>query len=376
MGCTMSESLEELQEKEHHFKHALEMVKLGYWYWVPTTNELYWSRECYNLLGHDPDNTLAPNLELFFSNIESSDHEHVQGMLKKVSEEGSAPDLEYRVNLPGSKTINVIARAEVIKNPDGSPKYLFGTLQDNTENKSQKVQLQEALKKAEVANETKSEFLACISHEFRTPLNAIIGYSQLLMLADLNEKQKRNIKDVINAGELILEMINNVLNFSAINSKDFKIQKESLDLSAIIAECIALTTPVAQQYSIELKTDTDQQRPKEICSDKIRLKLALINIITNAIKYNKPGGYVSVSVEEDNENTKIIIKDNGIGIRLEKQKELFKTFDRLGKERGAIPGAGIGLAIVKRSIEAISGKIEVESKEGKGSVFTLFIPKL
>lgn len=372
----MPNSLEELQETERHFNHALEMVRLGYWYWVPATHELYWSRECYKLLGHDPDRGLTPNLELFFRNIEPADHEYVQAMLKTVSEEGSAPDLEYRVNLPDNEAINVTARAEVIRNPDGSPKYLFGTLQDVTESRKQKVQLQDALRKAEAASEAKSEFLASISHEFRTPLNAILGYAQLLILDDeLTENHKANLKDVIDASGHLLDMINNILNFSAISKNEFGIEKEKIDLNSIVTECVALTTPTAHHYSVELKTDLDRQKPKDVVLDKLRLKLALTNLITNAIKYNRPGGFVNVRTEDSKDSFKIIVKDNGLGISKDSQDELFEPFNRLGKEKGPIPGTGIGLSIVKRSIEAISGKIRIESEEGKGSTFSVILSK-
>jgi signal transduction histidine kinase len=236
--------------------------------------------------------------------------------------------------------------------------------------------LENKAKELEVANNAKTEFLSSMSHELRTPLNSILGFSQLLetdTTPALSKSQLENVAYIKGSGEHLLQLINQLLELSKIEAGQIDISLEEVKPFDVINECLSSLQIQAEKMNINFELSADSNTV--IKTDKTLLKQIILNLVSNAIKYNKKGGSVSVTTEKTTTNTfKIIIADTGFGIPSEKQSELFSSFSRLGKERSTIEGTGIGLTITKRIIDAIQGDIKFESTVDKGTTFSVELP--
>ena len=246
---------------------------------------------------------------------------------------------------------------------------LIGT--DNSVRKRVESELNAAMAAAEKANSAKSEFLSSMSHELRTPLNAILGFAQLLEGGSPlpTSAQKRSIDQILKAGWYLLELINEILDLSLIESGRLTLSSEPIALVEVMLECRAMIEPQAQKRGIAM-TFPRFEIPCYVQADRTRLKQVLINLLFNAIKYNEPGGSVAVECSPSGpDNIRISIRNTGPGLTAEQLGQLFQPFNRLGQESGAEEGTGIGLVVAKRLIELMRGTIGAESTVGVGSVF-------
>jgi PAS domain S-box-containing protein len=236
---------------------------------------------------------------------------------------------------------------------------------------------------AEQANEAKSEFLSRMSHELRTPLNAILGFGQLLELSSLPQEDDESVTQIMKAGRHLLGLINEVLEISRIESGQLTVSKEPVSVDELCQEVLTLMTPQASKAGVTLHPYQAATPGWFILADQQRIKQALINLLSNAIKYNHQGGDVRLKVEAveaavENETPKlrIAISDTGWGIAAEDMERLWTPFDRLGAERTGVEGTGIGLALSKRLIEVMDGRLSVESVVGQGSTFSIELPRV
>jgi len=229
--------------------------------------------------------------------------------------------------------------------------------------------------RAEVANVAKSRFLSNMSHELRTPLNAIIGFSQLLRTdPSLSEDSQDMSNEIHKGGEHLLSLINGILDMAQIESNRLVLKKSALDCNLILNECISLSAPLQEKYKVEIILD-DLPENVVIENDPLRFKQIILNLISNACKYNVENGKVTLSMEllPDNQ-VKFIVSDTGIGISEENQKILFQPYERLGHEGSVIEGTGLGLNIVKQLVELMGGELGFESQCDKGSSFWFILP--
>lgn len=229
---------------------------------------------------------------------------------------------------------------------------------------------------AEQANRAKSKFLSNMSHELRTPLNAILGFAQLLAFKSktpLTESQSDNVNEIMRAGKHLLNLINDVLDLSKIEAGKMEIQLTDVSVAELIEECIKLTAELAMLKSCEVKYLNDNDYI--VMADSTRLKQVILNLLTNAIKYNKQFGHVEMSCEPENDDKLLIkVKDTGIGIAKELFDEVFMPFNRLSAVNSSIEGTGIGLTLSRKLITEMNGDIEFESELGVGSCFTIRVP--
>ena len=233
------------------------------------------------------------------------------------------------------------------------------------------IKLQIAKSAAEKANLAKSEFLSNMSHELRTPLNAILGFAQLMESASPSPAvpQAKRIAQILHAGWYLLKLINEVLDLAAIESGKLSLSKESVSLSEVMSECQSMMEPQAQQRGIRMSFP-QFDNPVFVSADRTRLKQIVINLVSNAIKYNQEQGTVVVDCTVSSpDHIRISVKDTGAGLPPEKLAQLFTPFNRLGQEVGSVAGTGIGLVVSKRLAEQMGGVIRVESTVGVGSVF-------
>jgi len=226
---------------------------------------------------------------------------------------------------------------------------------------------------AEKSSMAKSHFLSSMSHELRNPLNAILGFSQLLMV-DKNEKltehQESYVSQVIESGEQLLHLITGVLDLSKTETENIDIKLEELNLNEILIHIIEkVNLGSAKQKGIEI-INGNQDSSINVIADKMRLLQVFFNLLSNAVKYNSVKGTVNISVKETPDNmVRILITDTGIGIKQENLNRVFDPFERLDFSHGVIEGSGVGLTVTKRLVEAMQGKIGLESTYGQGTTF-------
>ena len=247
---------------------------------------------------------------------------------------------------------------------------------DSSLEREQKEQILQAKNEAEQANLAKSLFLSNMSHELRTPLNAILGFSQLLQMELTNEKQQEQVSYIIKSGEHLLNLINEILNLSKIETGHIELSMEAIFLCDIVNESKKLLDMQAKERNITITIDNEFNISDCIVyADHTRMQQVVLNLLSNAIKYNRDKGDIKISYRK-NDCQKLIlsISDTGLGVSPQNLKKMFKPFNRLGAESTAIEGTGIGLVITKKLIELMGGKISVDSIEGEGSTFDIEIP--
>ncbi len=335
----------------------------------------YCSAGVRTLFEHEPE-ALRANGRLMIERV-------VKGQRRGVWEslEASGRDLcdwhrEFEVELPqaGRRWLEGQAAAERL--PDGSTTW-HGYITDVTERKRFDAALLNA-RAAERANAAKTEFLSRMSHELRTPLNAVLGFSQLLrgdIQQPLQETQRTRVDHIERAGQHLLAMIGDVLDLSRIESGHLPLALQPLLLRTLIEESFALVAPSARASGVALLSRAGDP-PLHALADPMRLRQVLVNLMSNAVKYNHSGGRVTVEVEpRGSDAVRLTVSDTGIGLSAEQQAQLFEPFNRLGAERSGIEGTGLGLAITRRLVELMSGTITVASAPGRGSSFAVTLPR-
>jgi len=246
---------------------------------------------------------------------------------------------------------------------------LIGT--DNSERKRVETELNAAMAAADKANRAKSDFLSGMSHELRTPLNAILGFAQLMEsgVPPPSPSQRRNLDQILKAGWYLLELINEILDLALIESGKATLSREPVSLAEVMLECRTMIEPQAHKRGVSMSFPRFETA-YFVAADRTRIKQVLINLLFNAIKYNKPGGAVAVEYTLLPGNSiRIGVRDTGAGLAPEQLAQLFQPFNRIGKETSVEEGTGIGLVVTKRLVELMGGAIGVDSAVGVGSVF-------
>lgn len=227
---------------------------------------------------------------------------------------------------------------------------------------------------ADRANQAKSQFLSRMSHELRTPMNAVLGFGQLLEMDDLTETQRENVAYIMRAGRHLLRLIDEVLDISRIEAGRLALSLEPFVISDVVKEVLAMNAPMAAQAGITIECCTDEHDDWRAIGDVQRTKQVLLNLVSNAVKYNVPGGSMRIYVASGDGEMRIAVEDTGPGISAEGMARLFSPFDRLGADATAVEGTGLGLALSKALMEAMGGRLEVATVQGQGSTFTITLP--
>jgi signal transduction histidine kinase len=241
------------------------------------------------------------------------------------------------------------------------------------------IRLQESNLLLENANRHKSEFLANMSHELRTPLNSIIGFSELLkekIFGDINPKQTEYVKNIYNSGKHLLDLINDILDLSKIESGEVNVFREIFSLNKAIQSCVAIVSERVKKNKLKLHVYISEGE-NLIYADERKMKQILLNLLTNAVKFTPEGGEIVVQAESTEAGIQVMVKDSGIGIDPKDQEKIFEEFKQVENHyTRKLEGTGLGLAIVKRLIDLQNGWLKLDSALGVGSSFTFFIPKV
>ena len=281
--------------------------------------------------------------------------------------------------LPNGKKLVALVSKLPIKDEDNQIFGIVGYFSDITELKEKEQALQQAKQQADAANQAKSQFIANMSHDIRTPLAGLLGMAEILAGKLKAPDDQAAIQDILNSGRLLLDLLNEIIEFSKLESHTLPVYEFRFNLQELVDSVVTLVKPAAEAKQLPLQVQFDECIPLELIGDSKRLQRILLNLLTNAIRFTHQG-MVTVTVKLIRQNRQqviiqLIVQDTGIGIPVDKQAVIFTRFSRLNPAyQGVYPGSGLGLALVKRFISDLEGEIEVESEDNKGSAFTCSIP--
>lgn len=354
------------------------VARIGVWEFDLWKQTGYWSQIAKDIF-EVPDNFEA-NLQSPFCFFKDSRHSyHIAKILQKTIQTGTLLNEEAEIvtEKANSIWIKFTAYSEF---ENSICKRIYGTFQDITEKKIAERDLIHAKNQAEAANRVKSEFIASISHEIRTPLNSVIGFTDLLMNTELNDCQFHYAKTANYSAQILIELVNDVLDFSKIESGKIKLNSERMNIYELVEQSVEVIRYKAKEKGINIELDIDKNIPQFIQSDPIRLRQIMLNLLSNAIKFTHHGKievkiiliswlYPSREIISD-ANICISVADTGIGISQEDQERIFEAFSQVDTSSNRLNGGtGLGLTITNKLLALMGTKLELESKIGKGSNF-------
>jgi PAS domain S-box-containing protein len=327
----------------------------------------------------------SPSNETFFSfsreeteGRQAMDFIHPEdraGVLEAI-EHGFAENEIVRVRFRGLRTdgrwVNIESRGRALRDAVGNPTGAVMISRDVTESVEAEAALEVAKEEAERANLAKSEFMSRMSHELRTPLNSVLGFAQILQMEMSSSEELEMIGYIVKSGGYLLELINEVLDISRVESGSIAVELEVVSSAELIRQCVEMVTAQALEFGVAIIDNCDGDY--YVRADFQRLKQVVVNLLSNAIKYNYVGGTVTLDCGDVEGRMRLSVTDTGPGVAPQLHDRLFAPFDRLDAESRGIEGTGLGLALSKGLMEAIGGSLGVESTPGTGSTFWLELP--
>lgn len=329
-----------------------------------------------SIFGYAEEELLGQNVKMLMPMRYASEHD---GYISAYKETGQAKIIGIGRKVSGRRKNGSEFPLHLAVNQfeAGGVRHYGGIVRDISADERVKT-LAAAKEAAESANETKSLFLRSMSHEIRTPLNAIMGFAQLLQCNEetgLTERDQEYLNHIIESGDHLLSLVNELLDLAQIESGKLTLSVEPVPAMKVFEECLSMLEPSAQKQGIQVSMSAVDAFDVSVRADRVRLKQAVVNILSNAIKYNQPGGKVTCQLTRlDKDTLRIAVADTGVGISAQKWESLFEPFNRLGREASTIEGSGIGLAVTKTVVEAMGGEIGVYSSIGRGTCFWLDFP--
>jgi PAS domain S-box-containing protein len=382
------------QESEivERLNEAQEVAGIGSWDWDLETSVVWWSDQTYRLFGVRPEE-YTPGFESNAQFIHPDDLERYRTQFARCLQTGESLDLEVRICTAGDVTRYCKALGRCYRDPSGKPLRFVGVLVDLSDRKQAEAnlraanaRLEQALARAEelavradAANRAKSEFLANMSHELRTPMTAVLGFSELLATPNLStQEQSEFLQEIHKNGKALMDLLGDILDLSQIEADRLTLEKRACPLRPLIDDVLAVVRLRAEQKGLLLEVDYAYPLPEMIHTDPVRLRQVLVNLMGNAVKFTDRGvvriTVRSVRAADGAARMQFVITDTGIGIPADKIGELFVPFTQVdGSTTRRYGGTGLGLAISRRLARALGGDVEVASRPGEGSEFTLSI---
>jgi PAS domain S-box-containing protein len=303
------------------------------------------------------------------------------GQLERLARDGAgSAHYEAIARHANGRMVDLAVTASVVAGADGVPVNLSVNLLDITQRRAAerdrraRREAEVARAAAEAASRAKSEFVAALNHELRTPLQAITGFTELLRTLDLPPDRRQAALEHIGAAtEHVLSMVDDLLDIAKIEADALPIRVEPVELAGLLDEVLALLSPLAGEHQVTLRTAAVRPGPDAVSADRRRLRQVLINLVTNGIRYNHAGGWVEVAAADSGPAAvTVAVRDSGPGIPAEKMSRLFTPFDRLGAEGSAEPGAGLGLVVARALTQAMGGTLQIRNTDaGAAAEITL-----
>jgi PAS domain S-box-containing protein len=329
------------------------------------------------MLGYTTDEwDTAP--DFWLSKVHPDDREQFRENMATAFVGKDTDESTYRIVAKDGRVLWSEAQVRVVRDAAGAPIGVRGVTMDITQRKRAEAELEAARDEADRANRAKSEFLSRMSHELRTPLNAVLGFGQILERGTLSRSQREGVDYILKAGRHLLDLINEVLDIARIEAGRISLSPEPVPIRMAIREVLDLARPLADGRGIQLRCEVPEHDDRHILADQQRLKQILLNLVSNAVKYNRDGGSVTVRISDGQtapDHLRLQVSDTGPGIQEADVGRLFTPFERLGAERTRVEGTGIGLALCKRLVEVMGGQIGVQSTWGQGSTFWIELPE-
>lgn len=376
-------SAREKNEASERLSLALKSAELGTWDWNINTDTIIVNDRAANMLGYTVEE-LSDKFSNWLDMIHPEDLEQTQNELQKhLSGESRYYDVDFRIKAKHEKWKWIRSIGKVVEFDNSlKPSRATGTFLDISDIKTAEQKLISAKVIAEEANRAKTDFINHVSHEIRTPLTGVVSMSELIYDNVENEKIKEYSEIINESADMILQMIEELLDISKIESDKLELEKIKISLFEIVENTIKLLDGISSKNAVSLNLKFDETIPEYLYGDPLRIRQILINLVGNAIKFSKAGGAVDISIELDgnksSEELKYIffkISDYGIGIDKNQLEHIFDSFVQAHRSTARFHGgSGLGLTICKQLVELMGGTISVESELGKGSTFTVYIP--
>jgi PAS domain S-box-containing protein len=379
MDITERKEIElELQESTMRFELAVTGTNDGIWDWDCENDTLFLSRRLKEMLGYE-FHEIENSFESFYSLVHPDDYLRTREYFNKFLEgTGSKYIDEFRMVHRNGSVVWVLAKGEAIRDFEGKVVRMAGSHSDITKRKQAERDLIVAKEQAEAASLAKSEFLANMSHEIRTPLNGVIGFTKLLSKTKLSTLQRQYVENANSSATSLFGIINDILDFSKIEAGKLELETIKADIIEIAEHSIDVIKFRASQKDLEILLNIDLNLPRFAVVDPIRLKQVLTNLLSNAVKFTETGE-IELQIQYDEINRgygkyKFAVRDTGIGISDEQKSKLFKAFSQADSSTTRkFGGTGLGLIISDSIVTKMGGKITLESKLSKGSVFSFEI---
>jgi PAS domain S-box-containing protein len=356
-----------LQQASQRAALATRGAGMGTWEMDLVSGQVFWDEQMWHLRGLQP-RAQPLSVDERMALVHPDDREATLRKLDEAAAEGRLSHLEFRVRWPDGQWRWIASRATSLRDAQGRLTRRIGVNWDVTDMRTAQTAREErALAQRE--SQAKSRFLSRMSHELRTPLNAVLGFAQLLLNDGDKvsaETRRRRLEQIRTAGQHLLSLIEDVLDLSSLEGGEMRVAAQPVALAPLVAETLPLVERSARQHKVRVRSG----RLDGIASgDATRLRQVLLNLLTNAVKYNREGGQVLVESDARDGSVFLRVSDSGRGMSEAQLAQAFEPFNRLGLERESIEGTGIGLAIVKALVERMGGRVHVQSTPGTGTVF-------
>ena len=314
-----------------------------------------------------------------FDIVHPGDVTEVRAGFASLAEAGEQRStLRFRIHRPGDEWVTIEAHAQLMVDEVGRDEGVVMVSRDVSDRIALEAELRTARDEAERASQAKSEFLSRVSHELRTPLNAMLGFAQLLELDGLEPPGAEYVDQILSAGDHLLQLINELLDLARVESPQLSLHPESVDAGALLADVVSLVGPLAARADVEVSGPPPPIPTVTAWADRQRVTQVMLNLLSNALKYNHPGGRVTVGIDRPPDDAGPIVRlwvhDTGPGLTEDQIGRLFVPFDRLGLDHSGIEGTGVGLSISRGLAERMGGRLGVRSSPGVGSTFWIDIP--
>lgn len=374
-GLAKKTVIRKLEESQRKLELMEEVAGVGYWHINARTGECFWSRGVYAIHGLRR-NSFQPQIDTAIQLFHPDDRAAVERCVREAMTKGGDFTFEERLMRADGEERIVYSKGGVEVGEDGKPEFIFGILQDITEQAHLEDTLRTAKENAEAHQLAKSDFLSNMSHEIRTPLTTILGYATLLNgVHEMPADARHYIGRINKASEALLSLITDILDFSKLEAGQVRLNPQPTDLRGLASDIVDQFAVLGQTRNIEIRCEYDPQTPDWLMLDEVRIRQVLYNLVGNACKFT-PNGTVALSAAVDKTGRlRVEVRDNGPGIPPDQQPALFTRFNQIdnGINR-KYGGSGLGLSICSEIVRLMQGEIGVESVPGEGACFWFEIP--